>query len=272
MPILTEGATPRASSWAVPLDNRVLRQRVLEHFQSALLEGLLNPGDRLVEAEIAAEMGISRGPVREAIRKLEEQGLVMTVPYKGSFVVKLTPADIFEICTLRAVLETFAVELVVQNARPAGLQQLDGIVQSLREAAEAGHSARLLDLDLGFHETLSSLCGHKRLCSLLADIYIQSRLYFRTAKPVFPYPYYSRYEEIAEAHQAILDAVRDKDATAAKRAIAEHIMTLCREVAAGSDELDTSAIPGLRIHDVSTDVVDVIASKSHLSKLETSGS
>jgi DNA-binding GntR family transcriptional regulator len=268
----TEGATPRASSWALPLDNRVLRQRVLEHFQWALLEGLLNPGDRLVEAEIAAEMGISRGPVREAIRKLEEQGLVVTIPYKGSFVVKLTPADIFEICTLRAVLETFAIELVVQNAQPAELQELEGIVQSLREAGEAGDSARLLDLDLRFHETLSLLCGHKRLCSLLADIYIQSRLYFRTAKSVFPYPYYSHYQEIAEAHQVILDAVQEKNAAAAKEAIADHIMTLCRKVAAETDELDASAMPNPLIHDVSTDVGDLIANRSHLSHVETSGS
>src|SRR5690348_4650757 len=140
-----------------------LAQSTAELLRERLLSGAFAPGERLVEAEIARQLGISRGPVREALARLRAEGLAYEEPRRGSFVAALSAEDVREIYELRAALETQAARLLIQRGDGAAFARLDGIVAGLRRAAEEDDRAGFAALDAEFHEELCRSSGNNRL-------------------------------------------------------------------------------------------------------------
>jgi DNA-binding GntR family transcriptional regulator len=148
------------------LHQRTTPDAVMVVLRRAILGGSLPPGSRLSEARIAADLGISRAPLREALRALEEEGLVVRIPFKGAFVAEVGPTVVEEIASLRLRLEPFAIERGLPWLRGAGRPQLKAACAALSRAAAADDLAGSIDAHLRVHRVLYESAGHKLLLDL----------------------------------------------------------------------------------------------------------
>lgn len=147
-----------------PLRTRkLLAEDVADRIREEILSGGFVQGERLVEASIAQELGVSRGPVREAFKLLRAEGLVKEEPHRGTFVVRLTGTDVREIYNLRAALEARAAREVAERGRSADLRTMRRLLDRLLQAAESGDVSLVSQADLAFHEGICQLTGNRRL-------------------------------------------------------------------------------------------------------------
>lgn len=202
-----------------PLEPSGLRDQVLDAIERALLTGALQPGDRVVEADIAREAGISRGPVREAVQHLVAQGILTHVPNRGTFVTRWTEADVLETYSLRALLESYAVRLAMASITPAVLAQLDELIQAMCQRAHDGDALEVYHLDVQFHHRLYELSGHRLLSQMVYQlerrIYMLISLDATTTQNLVSY---------AENHEQLLKAVQSGDPDFAEKLFREHIL------------------------------------------------
>src|SRR4051794_15922744 len=133
---------------------RPLSEEAYDVLRAAILSGRLGPGARLVEADIARQMAISRSPVREAVRKLEREGMVEYKPRRGTVVVGLSRADVADAYQLRAHLEGYGARLAATRATDAQLSELAMFIERMRDCAVAGDLAALVAADVEFHRSL----------------------------------------------------------------------------------------------------------------------
>lgn len=145
------------------IENRPLRERVLDALREAIISGDLKPGQPLIETELAASLGVSRAPLREALQILSSEGLVETIPYTGTSVRHLTRTDIEELYSLRSVLETFAIRRIIAQRNPHLVEQLRMCFTAMLAAAESGDIKQVNNIDRLFHDTLIELSGHHLL-------------------------------------------------------------------------------------------------------------
>src|SRR5919202_6686418 len=115
-----------------------LQEKVYDHLKQAILAGEIQPGERLLETRLAKSLGVSRIPVREAIRKLEREGLIVAFPRRGVYASSLSPRDVDEVYAVRAVLEGLAARLAAEHRTEEQLGRLDTIVAEMAEQAERG--------------------------------------------------------------------------------------------------------------------------------------
>jgi DNA-binding GntR family transcriptional regulator len=202
-----------------------LRDAVIRLIEEALLMGELSPGSRIVEAELARQAGISRGPVREAIQQLVGEGVLVQYPSRGTFVVQWTPQAVEEAYTLRAVLERLAIQEAAKRAKPEDIAQLQAIVDEMAVHARDGDNRALVRLDVRFHEHLYALSGHSLLQEVLARL--RRRLY---ALMGMDEGYALHRDEMARDHQRIVDALRTGDPALAGEVISAHILAVGAEV------------------------------------------
>jgi len=146
-----------------------LHDQAFHELHSQIISGVLSPGTKLVESQIAAQLGVSRNPIREAIRRLEEHGLVNSIPNQGTYVITPTPEQLIDTLILRAQLERLAVVLIFSRRESQCLDHLDEIVRDMYELAEhPGNSIRedwgnMALLDASFHESLVEASGSEAL-------------------------------------------------------------------------------------------------------------
>ncbi len=230
------------------LHQNTLRLSVLAIIRDSILSGALRPGQQLVQAEIAAQMNISRAPVREALRHLEEEGLVESVPYRGTFVSRVTKRDIVELYSLRGALESMAARLVISRGRDQDVAQLESIVDRMREAADAGDQQALNIADVEFHTQLCVLSDHRHLIRSwkTSSNLIRRILSFRNRL--------STPHVVVDMHKPIVEAIRNRDAAAAQRAIEAHCIDSGEALAARWPEDDA---------DLNREVVHIYADPSH---------
>jgi len=191
---------------------------VLEVLREAILDGVFQPGDRLNESHIADQLNISRGPVREALRRLEEMGLVVRSPGRGCFVRQYERRDIEELWTLRSVLEQFAIGLASPVATKKDLRHLSEIINKMHQAAAEKEQRKLLKLDFQFHDYLLELANHSLLKETWQSlgIRIQRFLYLQPA-------IYDNLDKIPQTHEPIVSALKAGDTAKAQEAIEQHI-------------------------------------------------
>jgi DNA-binding GntR family transcriptional regulator len=189
--------------------SRTLRNEVVDILRDAIVSGRLKPGEHLRETIIADQLSVSRSPVREAFRQLEQEGLIVSIPNQGSFVRSFDESDVKEIFTLRAVLEDLACEIVLKEEKlqPADLTQLEDYIERQREAIEAGDYHRLTKLDMEFHEFICSKSGFGRLLKMWRGLRAQIQVLF-----------FQRFQALAQVpqtvdidHSAILQALSQGD-------------------------------------------------------------
>src|SRR5581483_1459477 len=180
--------------------------RVTDSVRQAILQGVLIPGGQVNQAQIAAKLGISRGPLREALRQLEEEGLVQSYPHKGTFVTEITPAYIEEVYSIRRVLETFAIARMIENNNPQVLAQLRVIVDEMHLAAHASNLTRLNELDFQFHAAICRGAEHTLLMQLWKSIEVGVKRVVTLRHGI-----YDNLDDIIGNHPDIVAAIQDGD-------------------------------------------------------------
>lgn len=199
--------------------NRNAKEDVYEQMRNAILVGKLKQGDRIVEMDISGQMGISRAPVREAIRLLEQEGLVIALPNKGAYVNGLYLKDAREIFSLRIVLERFVVNLAVPNMTEADFEYLYELIEVMRECGKEGNYTKLVEYDVKFHEYIYSKANHNRLQHVMSILNTPVRAYIAATNPFYP-----SLEEVANSHVPIIKALRERDSERAAAEIERHIL------------------------------------------------
>jgi DNA-binding GntR family transcriptional regulator len=152
-----------------------MAERVAAALRDAIADGRLRPGDRLVEQKLASQLKVSRSPVREAIRRLELEGLVVGQPHRGVSVASLSADDIRDLYQVRASLEALAGRLATSRLAEADQRRLAEIVRAMRTAAQRRDRRRLSTLDAEFHQLIGRACGNRWLIRILDSLRLQIR-------------------------------------------------------------------------------------------------
>ncbi|HYC47122.1 MAG TPA: FCD domain-containing protein [Burkholderiales bacterium] len=199
-----------------------------------ILDADLELGARINELALAARLGISRGPVREACRSLVQAGLLEARANRGFFVRKLTHAEVVDLYDLRAGLMRLAGQLVAQRITPEQLAQLRDLTVAMDAACAEGETARFQDLNVEFHAALVHAAGNRRLQAVYQGLGKESRL-FRRRGLVSK----SALEASNREHHTIVDAIASRDATRAAATMENHILRgKERFLSAASGELE----------------------------------
>jgi DNA-binding GntR family transcriptional regulator len=202
--------------------DQTLRHKVLELIRGAILTGQLSAGECLRENEIAAQMGISRVPVREALRELEHEGLLVSHPHRGTEVAVVSEEEVDHLYQLRAELEAFAIRSLMQQGNKDSVPKLRRLVNAMEKNAGAGQLTELAESDLEFHWTIVSGSGHHILAGVWRsmDGPIRARLYRALhggcGEDLIRYT--------AESHRPLLEAISSGDTDKAVAAIKKHIL------------------------------------------------
>ena len=199
------------------INRRTLAEEAFDYLSTEILSGKLQAEDRLVESEVAARLGISRAPVREALTELERQGLAYSAARKGVFVKSWTRKDLWEVAILRASLEALAVRLATPYITESDLACLEQIIGKMEKADHADNINSLISLDFDFHGCVIERCGHKRLQSMLYNMKLQIRIFRLMTKQ-------TDYVSYPEMHRTYLAALRKGDPEIAYSTVYSHIM------------------------------------------------
>lgn len=203
----------------VTLDNyKPLREIVFETLREAIIKGTLKPGERMMEIQMAEELGVSRTPVREAIRKLELEGFVVMIPRKGAYVAGISMKDIADVFEIRTALEGLAAGLAAERATEEELEHLERLLVKIAECIEVNDFKTLVQLDTEFHDTLYKACRNERLIKIVSNLMEQIQR-FRTTSLSSP----GRSKFALEEHKKIVEAVSDRNTELARALASEHI-------------------------------------------------
>ncbi len=200
-----------------------LRDVVFETLRDAIITQVLKPGERLMEIQLADEMGVSRTPVREAIRKLELEGLVVMVPRKGAYVAGVSMKDIHEVYEVRAALEMLAVSLAAERITDEELDALERQVLKESEAETSGNTDEntldnIVYIDTTFHDIIYQAAHNQRLVQFL-NILQEQLQRFRAASLSRP----GRSKTALEEHKQIIEALAERNGELASKLAKEHI-------------------------------------------------
>lgn len=195
-----------------------LRGQVFDKIRSDILNGKYKRGEELVESSIGKELGISRTPVREAIRQLELEGLVQLVPNKGAFVTGISEKDVRDIYLIRARLEGLAARMAAKNITPELLDEMEETVVLSEYHAKKEHYEQVCEMDSKFHKLLYKASGSRILEHTLTDFhqYVQRVRMASIMKK-------RRMEKSNDEHDAILTAIREHDEEKAELVATRHI-------------------------------------------------
>ena len=164
----------------INLDNyKPLRDVVFENLRTAILDGNLKAGQRLMEVQLAEQLGVSRTPIREAIRKLELEGLVVMLPRKGAYVANMSFKDLIDVLEVRASLEGLAGSLAAERRRDEDIEELEKLSKEFEQCVREADVERVLKKDVEFHEKIFSMANNKKLEKLMNSLWEQVQR-FRT--------------------------------------------------------------------------------------------
>jgi DNA-binding GntR family transcriptional regulator len=197
---------------------RGLLDEVAARIRARIFSGELRDGQRIVERDLAAEMGTSRGPIRDALRILEQEGLVITAPRRGTTVASLTTADALEILAIREALEPVAVNFLLDRNEPKDFEPLQAVVDRLERAAAANDWNLAILLDLEFHGLIFELCAQRRILRIWESLKTPMLQLFGKLSH-----YYSDIAEVPKRHSDLLDSLRSGDRARAIAHSCEHV-------------------------------------------------
>ena len=174
-----------------------LRDVVFNTLRQAIITGEFAPGERLMEIALANRLGVSRTPVREAIRKLELEGLVVMIPRKGAEVAKITEKDLRDVLEVRSSLEELAAELAAERMNDEVKEKLEKALKEFEEAIESDDNAAIADSDVDFHDVIFEATGNARLIQIINNLREQM------------YRYRLEYVKDTEYHTVLLNEHRE---------------------------------------------------------------
>lgn len=195
-----------------------LRDVVFQTLRQAILKGELQPGERLMEIKLAETLGVSRTPIREAIRKLELEGLVVMIPRKGAAVANITEKDTKDVLEVRRTLEMFAVEVACRRITKEQLAQLKQAAKAFEAAKGSMDLIRIAETDMNFHEIIYEATQNERLVQMLNNL--RENMYRYRIEYLKDSNY---YDSLVREHQEILDAIESGDKEKAGICMRDHI-------------------------------------------------
>jgi DNA-binding GntR family transcriptional regulator len=201
------------------LDRSSTAARVATILRDRIANGALAPGARIVELDVANELGVSRSPVREALLALAQEGLAAIVPYRGAIVTPLHRERFVELTDFRLALERFALDRLIERASEAQIGKMRARLGALRGAVRSGNRRRAIDEDLALHRTIVELAGNALLSRTYESLLVQIRLYIDLTSAR-----YKRLEELAEEHEALIAAIERRAFPRARKLLDAHIL------------------------------------------------
>ncbi len=204
-------------------DNYSLRGRVFHTIRDNILKGVYEEHEELREMTIVKELGVSRTPVREALRQLELEQLVTLVPNKGAYVTGITAKDVKDIYLIRSLLEGLCARMATEHITQEQLDELEEIVYLAEFHARKNKHQNVFELDGKFHEIMYLASGSKMLHHVLKDFHNYVRQIRQTSAASR-----ERAEQSVEEHKLIIEAIREKDADRAERLANEHMINVMK--------------------------------------------
>lgn len=206
-------------------DKYSLRGRVFNKIREDILSGVYQENDELKENTIGLELGVSRTPVREALRQLELEGLVTMIPNKGAYVTGITSKDIHDIYIIRSYLEGLCAKWACEHIKDAQIEELDEILYLSEFHARRSHNEQLVDLDNKFHDLIYRASGSKILDHVLSDFhhYVERIRKITLSRS-------SRATQSNAEHALILEAIKKRDGDLAESLAHDHIMNTIKNI------------------------------------------
>lgn len=195
-----------------------LRDVVFNTLRNAILRGDLKPGERLMEMHLANKLGVSRTPIREAIRMLEQEGLAVTIPRKGAQVAKMTEKDLQDVLEIRDALDELAVSMAAERMTPEQLLELKDSMKDFEIATRSGDVRRIVEADEAFHNVIYCMANNPKLENIVNNMRVQTYRY--------RYEYVkgnSTYHQLVEEHAKIIDGFEKKDTDYVKEIMHQHL-------------------------------------------------
>jgi DNA-binding GntR family transcriptional regulator len=223
--------------------SRGLTEQVADSIRDAIFSGAFELGDRLNEADIGDRLSVSRGPVRDALTQLRQEGLVTMHWHRGAFIMQLSERDVRELYSLRTVLEVFAIRQAATNATAANLDAMSNVLASMSKAiANEQNDFDMIQLDIQFHDELYRAAHHERLYNAWGSIRSQVLLSLLVKRHTSN-EYY--VDKVIAEHQHLFEMVRSRDVDACEQAIREHLSATYERLAPsflGADEMSAGPI------------------------------
>jgi DNA-binding GntR family transcriptional regulator len=201
-----------------------------------ILSGRLHPGQRLREQQVAQDMGTSPGPVREAFASLSQEGLLISLPHRGTFVATVSEAEAQMAYDLRSLIEPFAVSLALPRVDGQLLDLLRSDIEQMQRAAALPDLGSLIAADMRFHGRLYELAGTEVMANVWGSVSATIRQFIAVAAP----PYYPDLRDAADDHVVLLDLVRNGDLDGLRVEIPNHVSNLWRRIKAAREREDAS--------------------------------
>jgi DNA-binding GntR family transcriptional regulator len=193
-------------------------QQVTETLRMAIISGRFEPGERLIESVLSTELGTSRGPVREALRQLENEGLVMSFPYRGAVVLGVTDDEVHEVLIpIRLTLERSSFARALEKMTDNDFAELGKQIWLMEQAGKANDLLKLVEADLAFHEIVILASGQLHTLQIWRTIEPRIRAYF------YRYERFRSFEETVEEHRDLLAALQTRDPAIALEQLELHI-------------------------------------------------
>ena len=195
-----------------------LRDVVFNTLRQAILRGELKPGERLMEIQLANKLGVSRTPIREAIRKLELEGLVLMIPRKGAEVAEITEKSLRDVLEVRRALEELAVQLACEKITKEEIRELERVAKEFQQVVKSRDITEIAEVDVCFHDIIYTATDNQKLIQLLNNLREQMyryRVEYLKRDGVFP-------QLIAE-HEAIIRHIENNEKEKATEVICRHI-------------------------------------------------
>jgi DNA-binding GntR family transcriptional regulator len=224
----------------VPVLAEPLRTRAAAILRDAIVSGRLLPGTRLFEVQMAERFGVSRGTLRQALRELEHAGLVISVPYRGTYVAAQTPNSLRDAYSVRGLLEGFAATQIPASELPAMLATLRERVAEMRRAIDAGQLVEVAAIDISFHSSICAAAGNQRLTQLWEALSDPLQMRYANQIDVLYTP-----DEIIGRHEEFIALFDTGDSTRIEAGIRAHYMETALRMSAELEGVgrDTGGTP-----------------------------
>jgi DNA-binding GntR family transcriptional regulator len=220
------------------LDNSTLWERVYRTLRAEILANVLLPGTELLEVGLAERLGVSRGPVREALGRLASEGLVRIESRRGTFVAGLSKQAFLEAYQVREALEGLSVRLATPKLRPPDVRALERLIAEMQRASARNDVARFFDKNAAFHRLFVDLSGNQRLAAMHRHLIGEMGRYTGLSLALR-----GNMARSIDEHRAILDAARAGETERAVELLREHVRIPQRQVA----DLDDAAVVALAL-------------------------
>ena len=202
-----------------------IEAQVLDRLREAILQGYFPAGSQLNQVKVAAQFGVSRGPVRAAINNLEKENLVKNIPHRGTFVTSLDRTTIQDLYHVRAILEGYAVRRAVECCTPEDVNKILHLIDEIQAAARRGETDEVVRLDFEIHDFFVDLSGNSYLIQIWSTIKIHVRrvLFFRHHS-------YPDLIDLADSHIPFYELIKNRNADEAARVMELHITDALKDL------------------------------------------